>query len=153
MKNGVDDLATSAAVNLTATTIEFFNGGKSFGVRKTNVERKAAPQHNLPKKHRHGIGGAQTEAVENPLGLDLQMRLDPGIQVGGLSHGDLSYLHFANRHVSRSPHISIDDGSIASPTKPAEPARKPRKPTLVSVAKQANKAAIPVARPLFERYG
>ena len=27
-----------------------------------------------------------------------------------------------------------------------EPARKPRKPTLASVAKQANKAAIPVAR-------
>jgi hypothetical protein len=32
------------------------------------------------------------------------------------------------------------------PRTPAEGARKPRKPTLVSVAKQASKAAIPVAR-------
>ena len=36
-------------------------------------------------------------------------------------------------------------GSVAI-AGPAKPARKPRKPTLVSVAKQANKAAIPVAR-------
>jgi hypothetical protein len=36
--------------------------------------------------------------------------------------------------------------SLPTMGKPPRPARKPRKPTLVSVAKQASKAAIPVAR-------
>ena len=40
----------------------------------------------------------------------------------------------------------LPDGLFIAPTEPTPKLRKPRRSTLVSVAKQANKAAIPVAR-------
>jgi len=40
----------------------------------------------------------------------------------------------------------LPDGLFIAPTEPTPKLRKPRRPTLVSVAKQASKAAIPVAR-------
>ena len=40
----------------------------------------------------------------------------------------------------------LPDGLFIAPTEPTPKLRKPRRPTLASVAKQASKAAIPVAR-------
>src|SRR5262245_51183350 len=40
----------------------------------------------------------------------------------------------------------LPDGLFITPTEPTPKLRKPRRPTLASVAKQANKAAIPVRR-------